>query len=245
MLRVITMTAYRRPAYTREVLDALAKCDDIADWMLLPNVEPGHEEVIGAFRDWNACESRLLVNRDRLGLNKNTHDVLFRAFQLRADVIAHLEDDTVPSPDALCYFEWAVRELLVPDVKSSDGHQILLASGYNKPKNEPRVDQSHACQTRPIWSPWGWAVDRSRLAWLLINWCTRNRKCFTCQFKSGYRRTRREVFPFLSRIQNIGYEFGENGRTAEWYRTNHRTPWVAENVTASPFSLSGEHANST
>jgi hypothetical protein len=36
----------------------------------------------------------------------------------------------------------------------------------------------------------------------------------TCQFKQHYRRTRREVFPTLSRIQNIGYEQGENGRTA-------------------------------
>lgn len=31
----------------------------------------------------------------------------------------------------------------------------------------------------------------------------------------------------LSRIQNIGYELGENSRTAEWYRENHRTRWVA------------------
>ena len=81
---------------------------------------------------------------------------------------------------------------------------------------------------RPIWTPWGWAVDRKRLTWLTVNWCFRNRKCFTCQFRSQYRRTRREVFPILSRIQNIGYEMGENGRTPEWYRANHRTPWVAK-----------------
>lgn len=49
-----------------------------------------------------------------------------------------------------------------------------------------------------IWTPWGWAVDRSRLTWLIVNWCFRNRKCFTCQFRSQYRRTRREVFPVLS-----------------------------------------------
>jgi len=65
------------------------------------------------------------------------------------------------------------------------------------------------------------------LTWLIVNWCFRNRKCFTCQFRSQYRRTRREVFPVLSRIQNIGYEMGENDRTAEWYRANHWTPWVA------------------
>jgi GT2 family glycosyltransferase len=104
MIRAITMTAYRRPAYTREMLAALAQCDGIADWILLPNVEPGHEEVITAFRDWKASEVRLLVNHERLGLNRNTHDALFRAYQLRADVIVHLEDDAVPSPDALRYF---------------------------------------------------------------------------------------------------------------------------------------------
>jgi hypothetical protein len=176
MLRVITMTAYRRPAYTREVLAALSKCDGIADWLLLPNVEPGYDEVIAAFRDWDACEMRLVVNEKRLGLNRNTHEAVFRAFKLRADVTLHLEDDTVPSPDALRYFDWAVRELLIPDVKSPDGCQILLASGYNKPKSEPPAARSHDCETRPIWSPWGWAVDRSRLTWLIVNWCVRNRK---------------------------------------------------------------------
>jgi len=41
----------------------------------------------------------------------------------------------------------------------------------------------------------------------------------------------------LSRIQNIGYELGENGRTAEWYREYHRTEWVAEKLTPIQFEL--------
>lgn len=227
MLRVITMTAYRRPDYTREVLTALANCDGIADWLFLPHVEPGHDDVTSLFRDWSACECRLHVNRERLGLCKNTHAAVFRAYELRANVIVHLEDDTVPSPDALRYFDWAVREVLIPDIKSKDGHQITLASGYNRPRSAPRPDQSHTCDTRPIWTPWGWAVDFARLRWLIVHWCFRNPKCFTCPFKSQFRRTRREVFPHLSRIQNIGYELGENDRTADWYRQHHRAPWVA------------------
>lgn len=59
---------------------------------------------------------RLAVNQKRLGLNENTHGAAFRVFKLRVDVMLHLEDDTVPSPDALKYFDWAVRELLIPDV---------------------------------------------------------------------------------------------------------------------------------
>ena len=87
MLRAITMTAYRRPAYTREVLAALAQCDGIADWLLLPNVEPGHDEVIDTFRQWSACESRLAVNKERMGLNRNTQEALVRALLLRAAVV--------------------------------------------------------------------------------------------------------------------------------------------------------------
>jgi hypothetical protein len=85
----------------------------------------------------------------------------------------------------------------------------------------------------PIFRRWeqtvtsGWGVDRKRLTWFMVHWCTRNPKCFTCFFRSQYRSTRKELFPILSRIQNIGYELGENDRTPQWYRSNHRTPWVA------------------
>ena len=239
-MKVITMTAYRRPQYTREVLDALAQCDGISDWVLLPNVEPGNAEVIAAFRDFHSCECRLVVNERRLGLNRNTLAALMRAFHLKSDHIVHLEDDTVPSPDALRYFEWGINHLVEHDPK----HTILLVSGYNKPKSEPTPEQSHLCDTRPIWTPWGWGVDRKRLVWLMTNWCTRNPKCFTCNFRSQYQRTRKELFPVLSRIQNIGYELGENSRTAEWYRANHRTPWVAGEATVGTFSYSSSMSRS-
>jgi hypothetical protein len=240
MLRVITMTAYRRPTYTREVLAALAQCDGIADWLLLPNVEPGHDEVIDAFRQWTACESRLNVNKERLGLNRNTQAALLAAWRLRPGVIVHLEDDTVPSPDALRYFDWAVTDLLIRDVPAPDGHQITFASGYNKPASAPQQNQSHVASTRPIWSPWGWAVDRKRLTWLLANWCTGNPKCFTCRIKHRFCATRREVYPLLSRIQNIGYDLGENGRTPAWYRANHRTAHVAGRLPDLAYRLQGQ-----
>jgi hypothetical protein len=62
-------------------------------------------------------------------------------------------------------------------------------------------DQSHLWDTRLIWTPWGWAMDRSRLARLLASWCMGNSECFTCKIKAPqYRRTHRELFPVLSRI---------------------------------------------
>jgi hypothetical protein len=42
--------------------------------------------------------------------------------------------------------------------------------------------------------------------------------------------------PVLSRIQNIGCEADENGRTAEWCRANHKTPCRAAMVEDGEFS---------
>jgi hypothetical protein len=81
-------------------------------------------------------------------------------------------------------------------------------------------------------------VDRKRLVWLMTNWCTRNPKSFTFSFRSQYQRTRKELFPVLSRVQDIGYELGENNRTVEWYRANHRTPWMAGECHQAGFSFS-------
>lgn len=53
---------------------------------------------------------RLVVNENRLGMYKKTHEAILRAFKLRADVTLHLEDETVPSPDAMGYFDWAVSD---------------------------------------------------------------------------------------------------------------------------------------
>ena len=220
MLRVITMTAYRRPDYTREVLRGLADCDGIGEWILLPNVEPGHEEVIDAFREWRACDIRLTVNNERLHLNKNTHTALLRAHELRADRIVHIEDDTVPSPDALRFFEWALGDVL----SRAEHDAVLLACGYNKPKVCPTADVSHACDVRPIWHPWGWGVDRMRLGWLMRHWCFRDPRFFSRHFESEHGATRREVFPCLSRFQNIG-------------RKRHHTPWVAGRMECRPFHL--------
>jgi hypothetical protein len=48
----------------------------------------------------------------------------------------------------------------------------------------------------------------------VANWCTGN-PCFTCKIKAR----RRELFPVLSRMQNSGYDLGENNRSPELW--NH------------------------
>ena len=147
---MITLTAYCRPYYLREVLAGLANCTGVGEWRLHAQVEPSDkcDENVDLIRAFDACERTWTVNDRRLGLNRNTYRCLEHVNRNRADVWAHLEDDTVPSPDALLFFDWAIQEVLAPDVKFRDGHHILFASGYNKPSKEPK-DQT-PCHTRPV-----------------------------------------------------------------------------------------------
>jgi hypothetical protein len=217
MPKIITMTAYRRPEYTQQVLDSLAACTGVADWLFLPCVEPG--PCIDVIKSFDACAKRVQVNPARFGLNRNTNQAMrIASQQLDLPIVVHIEDDTVLSPDALLYFEWAVQHL---------DDRTLLASGYNKPELRPSMSETFKANKRNIFTPWGWAVDKRRLAWMLRHWNFRNPRCFTCYFKKKYRGTHYEVYPLLSRVQNIGYELGENERTPEWYEANHRTPWVS------------------
>lgn len=77
---------------------------------------------------------------------------------MRAGVVIHLEHDTVPSPDARRYFDWTVHEIPILELKSKDGHQITLASGYHKPGKQAGPEQSHLCNTRPTRS----SIDAKR-----------------------------------------------------------------------------------
>jgi hypothetical protein len=66
-----------------------------------------------------------------LALNRNTQKSLVRALLLRAEVVVQLEDDTVLGPDAMCYFDWAVREMLKrsPGQVSDASHNTRYAGG--------------------------------------------------------------------------------------------------------------------
>ncbi len=225
MDKLITMTAYRRPDYTRQVLDALAQCEGIQDWRFAAFVEPGNDAVIELVRSFDACESTVTVNRERLGLNKNTYECISHANRTKAEGWVHIEDDTVPSPDALLFFDWAFREVMLPDLKSHEGHQITIAAGYNKPSKRPPDDVCDACTTRRIFTCWGWGTLRNRYRWMITQWCFKTYSKFTPPFRNKFSKWRREIYPALSRFQNIGVHDGANDTPAG--RRKHRTPWTA------------------
>lgn len=103
---VVTMTHYNRPEYTRRALEALSRCDGIADCLLVAHVEPGTAEVIDQLKAINFCETAIVCNNQRQGVARNTLRALEHGLEL-SDFVVHVEDDILMAEDALTYFWWA------------------------------------------------------------------------------------------------------------------------------------------
>jgi len=221
----VTMTAYRRPKYTLQVLQSLQACA-VPDGVRLScfiGLEPGVQATKRVANQFAASADfpvYVLPRKKRLGLNRNTQDVLTHAYHAGEASLLHIEDDTVLSPDALLYYTWALRT-------HGRRKDVFSIAGYNKPKKQPAFD---AVGEREWFTCWGWAVTRERWKEILQNWDLSNPRSFAWPVNRKIRKGRLEIYPELSRVQNIGYEKGENGRSAAWYRNNHRTPFVASEI---------------
>jgi hypothetical protein len=230
MLLSITGCFWARADYTRRCLDALARCDGIADCVFRPGCEPGCEEVIAMLRGFDACTTEVTINRQRLGCNLNTVASIERGFGI-SDFVLHVEDDVLLAPDALRYFAWARDHY-------RDNPNILTVTGYNR---TPERGCPEAVHTRKWFHPWGWATwidrwnrirahnyDSKSVTWDVL--ISRN---FIDPADSPYR----ELYPALSRVQNIGAKSSIHGDwfSPEWHAQNQRAQhWTGDGLSEVP-----------
>lgn len=217
--KVITLTAYRRPEYTRQVLDALSRCDGIDDYRVLIHLEPGNSEVRQVIQEARLAQKTLVENSDRLGCGGNTYCALHHGFQL-AEFVIHLEDDTVPARDCLRFFEWA-------NLRYREDHTVLSVTAYSK--TVPSSENQHRVVRTPWFTPWGWATWIDRWNEISEHWS--NSPVTWDIALNQLRGDRVEVQPLLARIQNIGAELGEHCPSPEFHRQNHFNEFGAWSVT--------------
>lgn len=213
-MKTLTISAYNRPDYLARVLEALCRCDGVGEYSISVILDPCDktEELAEIVR----CRGlRHTVPGSHLGCG----GAILYSMELGfadpgSDYHIHLEDDTVPSPDCLRWFEWAGRN--APPM-------ALTVSAYNQHGGESPAD---ACGFRHWFTPWGWATWRHRFdsdlapAWDRSFW------------DGGVQRVRKrlgagEIFPRVSRIQNIGAERGTFCPSPEFHGRNHRATRVA------------------
>jgi hypothetical protein len=221
--RVITLTLAYRPNYTREVLAALSRCRGINDYLLLPTIEPVCTEVIEQVDRVNFCECLPHVNASRQGCDANTLLSLKRGFGI-SDYVIHLEDDIVLTSDALEYFEHCRAYDNDPNV--------FTVTAYNRMPCEAVAGRFYTCHRRPWFHPWGWATWIDRFEEMVAKWDTFEvLRCSAPDSPPGkwdaalnrwrgsiwdthcvgrVRAGRHEIYPRLSRAQNIGELNGEN-----------------------------------
>jgi hypothetical protein len=220
--KIITMVLYNRPDYTKIVLDALRGCTGIGEYLLRPHIEPGNGAVVDLVKAIDFVEVESTLNPKKLGIGRNTYLAWDHGFK-DADFIVHLEDDTVPSPDCLQYMEFC-RDTYRHD------QAIFSVTGYNRCNSEPLPTIYHQISRRCFYHCWIVGLWGDRWNWIKNNWSPSPGQ-YGVHLKSVIQKHgRSEIFPLLSRSQNIGAERGVHVPSAEWHREHHYTKYWAGNI---------------
>lgn len=221
----VVVTLCSRPAYTRQVLDALARCDDVDRFPIGLLIEPVSQEVIdiaSEFIKLPHVKAWMKVGEKQVGCNVNVYSAWAAGFD-HHDRIIFLEDDDVPARDFLRFMDWGLTAY-------EKDKTVFSISGYQKTPADEVGCRSEV--VREQWfTPWGvgtwrdrwesvrdtWPADDKQISWDVVI------HCFA-------RRDRYEVRPLLARVQNIGAEGGVHVPSAEWHAARHWNPHWFETV---------------
>lgn len=219
--KIITMTAFNRPKYLEAVLDALKVCDCIEGYTILARVEPGNQEVIDLLNSIDFCEKVVTVNSQVLGNCMNTLAALDDGFD-KSDFVVHVEDDIVLAKDALGLFE-ACR------TRYEQNPHVFSITAYNADVNS---QEEKKLSVRQWFHPWGWATWINRHEAIRKQW---DKKSWDTHVNLRLRNGRYEIFPMVSRAQNIGVEGGihANWYPNTWYWQHHHVENFNQEISAS------------
>lgn len=219
----ITVTGYNRPQYLARTLAALRSCDGIADCRVAVVLDPceqtGEQAAIA-----NRYGFQAIALTRHVGCNQAIQAAIQHGFDgMGSEFHVHLEDDTVPTVDALRWFAWA-RDAY------RDEPAVMNVSGYQRSSNGCRDEAG----LRRWFTPWGWGTWRDRWLGLTAGWSTSPQVSWDVMVNHVLRAGRYEVFPTVSRTQNIGAELGTHVPSAEWHAANHWVPVTADDIGGEP-----------
>lgn len=215
--KIITLPVYRRPNYTKQVLEGLRNCYGIKDYTICIFAEPGYPEVIDVIKSFTDLNIRLTINEKQLGLPSNTRQCLDYGFSV-SDFVIHIEDDTVPNKDCLEFYEW-VRDEYEKD------KEIYTITAYNRCDPTPNDhDIYHEVRRRQWFHSTSWATWQDRWKEIKNGWIQ-----FDNTWSNSVQNTRKnrcEIYPCIARVQNIGAEMGENTLVESHWNTHYNEFWI-------------------
>jgi hypothetical protein len=195
-----------------------------------------------------------LVSNTNLGCTGATKRCFKSAFDiLKTDYMIHLEDDTVPGKDFLEY-------MMTKGKENINREDVFSISAYNRNTIYPDLipNTNQASLERQKFTCWGWGIwkriwDEMKEDFFGIVWTKEastleastdipNGKKFldyvhktdagswAWPMNKYWRGERVEIYPVISRVQNIGKEKGLFNRGGDWHNSNHHTPIWINNV---------------
>lgn len=208
----LTISGFNRPVYLGRVLHALAHCEGVGEYNVVLVLDPCEKtEAMAEIGKGHGVQ--VMAMQERLGCGAMIRYCMELGFRV-SDYHIHLEDDTVPAVDCLRWFEWAGRNA---------GATTLTVSAYNQHGGNAGAQEFGF---RNWFTPWGWATWRDTFkndlapAWDDSFW------------DGGVQRVREklgrgEMYPRVSRMQNIGAEGGTFCPGPEFHQLNQHATRVA------------------
>lgn len=214
--KTVTVSVCRRPEYTRRTLEALAACDGIGEYTVGVHIDEHcrtTEQIarcIASVHGWQA-----LTSCGRWGCNQMIGNCLLWGFENNgSEYHIHLEDDTVPAPDCLRWFEWARNFGANP--------QVFTVSAYSRDQ-DGAADEARA---RQWFTPWGWATWSNRFNEYKSQWARSGDPSWDIFVNHKFRGSRSEIYPALARTTNIGAENGTHTTPEQWNAEQRNDRWA-------------------
>jgi hypothetical protein len=244
-MKTISLLVFSRPNYTRQVIDGLSRCDGLSEYALMVfSQEPCVPETMAVVRTTTAkleIPVRVVIEPVRparkimgplaasVQCAASTLRCLEHGFASGAEFLIHLEDDIVPAADFLRYMEWAAD-------KFADRADVFTVSAYNRHVEPVPPAQHYTWDIRPSFTPWGWGTWPDRFAEMRERWTQYEwpHPGWDDHLQYNLRRGRGEIYPSLSRVQNIGAQGGVHVPSAAWHRAHQHVPYWAGNTTLVP-----------
>lgn len=105
-LKTISITAYKRPEYLKQVLASIQANKFVDQYELFLGLEPGNNEIVDLVKSIDWIKTHIYVNDVVLGVRKNPHKLMNKVFLAGSIMNVYLEEDVIISPDALSMANW-------------------------------------------------------------------------------------------------------------------------------------------
>lgn len=197
-MRLITSTHYNRPSCTRLMIENLLKCENIQYYHVCFFIEPGCPEVSKIIEEYPYGKT-VHHNTRLLGCWENKKQAVNHGME-NTDFLIHLEDDVILAKDALLFFEWANKNRQ-DDIATVTAYEKCTIKEYVQLQNLPNQVNKRVWYNSTAWAIW---KDRFEL---VKDWNGQDKDLMNKLHKIY---NMHEMFPCLSRANNIGYINGES-----------------------------------